>query len=52
MENDLKRAINTNYSDKWDSFTLDEAIRTLEKIVDHFSNLMIKMNLFANLSQG
>ena len=52
MDNDLKRAIDTNYSTSWDSFTLDEAIKTVGKIVNHISNPVVYRKEFDNLYQS
>ena len=52
MDNDLKRAIDTNYSTSWDSFALDEAIKTVGKIVNHISNPVVYRKEFDNLYQS
>ena len=38
MDNDLKRAIDTNYQESWDSFTTEEALEAVGEIVNQLSN--------------
>ena len=38
MDNDLKRAVDTNYKDEWDRFTVEQAIKAVGMIVNEISN--------------
>ena len=38
MDSDLKRAVDTNYRDTWDNFTVEEAIKAVGTIVNEVSN--------------
>ena len=48
MDSDLKRATDTNSSTRWDSFTLDEVIKS-RKIVNHISNPLVHRKEFDNV---
>ena len=52
MDNELKRAIDRNYSTSWDSFTLDEAIKTEGQIVNHISNPVVYRKKIGSLNQS
>ena len=51
MDSDLKRATDTNSSTRWDSFTLDEVIKS-RKIVNHISNPLVHRKEFDNVYQS
>ena len=51
MDNNLKRAIDTNYNTSWDSSPLDKAAKTVGKIVNHISNSVVYRKEFDSLCQ-
>ena len=52
MDNDLKRAIDTNYSAEWDSFTTEQALIAIGKMVNEISNPAVHRKEFDNMSQS
>lgn len=51
MDNDLKQAIDTNYPE-WNSFTVEEAIKTVGDIVNQMSNCAVYRKEFTEMKQG
>ena len=50
-DSDLKRAIDTNYTD-WSTFTVEEAVKTVGEIVNQISNCAVYRKAFHHMSQG
>ena len=51
MDVDLKRAIDTNYCDVWDSYTVEDAIKAVGSIVNEISNPAVYRKEFDNMEQ-
>ena len=51
MDVDLKRAIDTNYSDEWDSKTVDDAIEAVGSIVNEIRNPAVYRKEFDGMQQ-
>ena len=52
MDQDLKRAIDTNFGPSWDEFTVDAAIKVIQSIVNQMSNPAVYMKGFDNMNQS
>ena len=51
MDDDLKRAIDTNFNNIWDNFTVGEALDAIQTIVKHVSNPVVDRKDFDDTCQ-
>ena len=51
MDGDLKRAIDTNYGNDWDSLLLNEALKAVGKIIHQISNPVVYRKEFDKMHQ-
>ena len=51
MDDDLKRAIDTNFDNIWDNFTVGEALDAIQTIVKHVSNPLVHRKDFDDTCQ-
>ena len=51
MDSDLKRAVDTNFRDRWDTLTVMEAIDAIGEIVNQISNPAVYRKEFDHLNQ-
>ena len=51
MDDDLKRAIDTNFNNIWDNFTVGEALDAIQTIVKHASNPVVHRKDFDDTCQ-
>ncbi len=51
MDGDLKQAIDTNYPN-WNTFTVEEAVKTVGEIVNQISNTAVYRKAFHEMKQG
>ena len=52
MENDLKRAIDTNFKDSWDAFSTEEALDAIGQIVNELRNPAVHRKEFDTMIQA
>ena len=51
MDVDLKRAIDTNYGDKWNTFSVEHAVRVIGELINHISNSAVYRKEFDHMNQ-
>ena len=51
MDVDLKRAIDTNYGETWNSFSVEHAVRIIGELINHISNSAVYRKEFDHMNQ-